>query len=212
MKAYILSVLFLCTTSLVAQAPAAATPQPHSSDLGFTYNIPSDWEVLATSTLSSLQQETAKSTAGEDVKKGVGCAQISLTARHGDPASMIAVMTLSNACVGQAVTEEDMPGVVAAALEGPSQGFDMTQPEFGSYKLGTHTIWIGRAQGAPKGQPALKYAEETACTLLEKGAACWLIMAADHAATDTFERGLVTLEKDKPIALVPANAFEKKLN
>jgi len=37
-----------------------------------------------------------------------------------------------------------------------------------------------------------------------------MAMVADDDGLRTFERGAVTLDGDAPVALVPANAFQKK--
>jgi len=71
-------------------------------------------------------------------------------------------------------------------------------------------LWIERAAGAVKEHPEMKYTVETVCSLLKKGAVCWMAMAADNAHLQTFERGLVALDGEAPAALVPADAFAKK--
>jgi hypothetical protein len=69
-------------------------------------------------------------------------------------------------------------------------------------------MWIERANGTVKGQPASKYTLETACTLMQKGAACWWTMAADAANLQIFEQSPVTLEGDAFDTLVPADAVK----
>jgi hypothetical protein len=71
-------------------------------------------------------------------------------------------------------------------------------------------VWIERARGSAKANPELHFSVETACTLLKKGAVCWMTTAADDAAMQTFEHGSVTLDQEAPTALVPPAAFDKK--
>ena len=71
-------------------------------------------------------------------------------------------------------------------------------------------MWIERAKGTPHDNPNAAFTVEIACSLLKKGAVCWLALAADDAGLQTFEHGLVTLDSEAPIALVPADAFAKK--
>jgi hypothetical protein len=56
----------------------------------------------------------------------------------------------------------------------------------------------------------MNYTVETVCSVLKKGAVCWMAMAADKAGLQTFENGAVALDGEVPAALVPATAFEKK--
>ncbi len=201
--------LVLCSGSLLAQAPA--TPASHANDLGFSYNVPSDWETVdAQPTLPAVQQQVAKTATSEDEKKGIACAQLALTARHGDPASVVVVIALPFDCFGQVMTDKDLPGFAEGASEGLKQSFDLTDPVYGTYSLGSHSLWIERASGTPKGHPEAKYTIEITCSLLKKGAVCWMAMAAEDAALQTFEHGAVSLDGESSPALVPANAFEKK--
>jgi len=59
-----------------------------------------------------------------------------------------------------------------------------------------------------KGQPDAKYTLEIACTVMSKGAACWMIMAADPAHLQTFEKEAVTLEGDAFDQIVPDGAVK----
>ena len=210
MKAPALSLLLLaCAASpVLAQAPAL---EAHASNLGYSYSIPSDWEVVATpSSLADVKQQQSQSATSEDEKKGVACVQLSLTARHGEPASVIVVMELPFGCFGQTMSDKDLPGFAQGASEGIKQSFDITDPVYGSYSLQGHSMWVERAKGTPKGHPELPYTVEIACSLLTKGAVCWMAMAADESALKTFEQGPVALEQQAPVALVPPTAFDKK--
>jgi hypothetical protein len=90
--------------------------------------------------------------------------------------------------------------------------FDTSNRVTGSYMLGAHTMWIERATGVPKGKSGLSYSIEIACSLLNKVAVCWMVMAADDASLATFDQAPVTLEADPPTALIPATALPKQPN
>jgi hypothetical protein len=92
-------------------------------------------------------------------------------------------------------------------VEGLSQAFKVTELVQGSYRLGSHALWIERAKGEPKAHPADSYTFETACAILIRGAVCWTALAADAASLQAFERAPVSLEGERFPALVPANAF-----
>jgi hypothetical protein len=208
--------LVLCSVALLAQAPAPAPPTPataqtHTSDLGFSYTIPADWEVVDTQpTLPAVQQQVTQNATTEDEKKGIACVQIALTARHGTPPSVVVVVALPFACFGQEMTDKDLPGFASGASEGLKKTFDISDPVHGAYSLGAHSFWIERATGSVIGHPEVKYTVETVCSVLKKGAVCWMTMAADDAAMQIFEHGSVTLDGEAPAALVPAAAFDKK--
>ena len=201
-------ILILLAASLLAQAP---TPLVHSSNLGFTYAIPSDWQVVdASATLPTVQQQVTQNAGSDDEKKGIACVQVALTARHGDPASVIVVMALPYACFQQEMTDKDLPGFASGASEGLKQILDITDAVTASYALGSHNVWIERAKGTAKANQEVHFSVETACTLLKKAAVCWMTTAADDGAMQTFEHGVVTLDQEAPTALVPATAFDKK--
>ena len=202
--------LSLCGTAVTGQTPAPSS-EAHASDLGFSYSLPSNWEVVNSNpTLPEVKKQAQKNAASDDEKKGVACVQIALTARHGEPASVLVVVELPFDCFGQSMTSKDLPGFAQGASEGIKQSFDIADPVYGGYALGSHSMWIERAKGRPKGHPESPYTVEIACTLLKKGAVCWMAMAADDDALKVIEGGSVVLESEAPTALVPANAFEKK--
>ena len=200
--------LTLLAAQLLAQAPS---PLVHASDLGFTYAIPSDWQVVDPSaTLPSVQQQVTQNAGSDDTKKGIGCAQVVLNARHGNPTSVIVVMARPFACFQQEMTDKDLPGFGTGASEGLKQILDITDPVTASYALGSHNVWIERSKGTAKANPEVHFSVETVCTLLKKAAVCWITTASDDAALQTFEHGAVALDQDAPTALVPATAFDKK--
>ena len=206
------ALLILGTAQLPAQAPSSApATQTHSSEIGFTYTLPADWEVVDTQqSLPAVKQKVQNEAASEDEKKGAACVQVALTARHGAPASVVVVVALPFDCFGQQMTDKDLPGFASGASEGLKSTFDITDPLNGSYSLGTHSVWIERTRGTPKGHPEVQYTVETVCSILKKGAVCWMAMLADDAALQTFEHGAVTLDGEAPAALVPAEAIVKR--
>jgi hypothetical protein len=203
--------LLLCSRIVAAQAPSVAL-EAHTDALGFTYSLPIDWEVVqATPALPDVKTKAPDSAASDEDKKGVACAEIAFTARHGDPASVIVVVVLPFACFGQSMSAKDLPGFAQGAAEGIKQSFDITDLVNSDYKLGSHRMWAERAKGTPKGHPeASPYSVEITCTVLKKAAVCFMGMIASDDAAKAFESGPVTLEADSPAALVPQGAFEKK--
>jgi len=105
------------------------------------------------------------------------------------------------------MTASDLASFGAGAAEGMKQAFEITEPLEANYSLGSHTVWIERAKGTPKHRPENPFTFEIACTVLTKGAACWMTMAADAAALEAFEHGTVTLDGESAAALVPASTF-----
>ncbi len=216
MKACLLTaLLILCGAPLLAQAPAnlPQTPVTHTYtfDVGFSYSFPDDWDVVNMSaTLPEAQKQAQQSATTEDEKRGAACTQIALSARHGSPASTVVAVVLPFSCLGAEMTDKDLPGMGSGAMEGIQQNFDLAEPVYGVYSLGSHSLWIERAKGTLKGRSDVQYTVETVCSIMKKGAVCWMAIAADDAALQTFEQGAVTLGSDAPTALVPADAFVKK--
>jgi hypothetical protein len=214
--------LFVSGTLSLAQEPAPAapaTPAPaasanthaHTSELGFSYSLPKDWEVVDSQpTLPQAKDDAQQNASSEEEKKGLACVQVAFTARHGEPASVLVAVALPFECFGQQMTEKDLPGFASGASEGLKQTFDIGETVFGSYALGTHSMWIERAKGNPKGHPELPYTVEITCSLLKKAAVCWMAMAADDSALRIFERGAVTLDGETVDDLVPSTAFDKR--
>jgi hypothetical protein len=219
------ALLVLCAVPLAAQAPAtpdaalAPIPPPpppssdaqaHVSDLGFSYSIPPDWDVVDTKPmLPSVLQQAARD-YGNEAAKMAACVQLPLTAHHGDPPSAIAIVGLSFDCMGHSFTVQDLPSIASGVTDGLKKNIQIVSPVNNTYTLGTHSMWIERASGSLVGHPEIKRTMETVCSVLKKGVVCWMTMAADDAALQTFENGAVTLDDDAATALVPADALQKK--
>lgn len=202
---------FLLTVSCVlpARAPSAESAHSYSSAIGFSYDVPSDWEVVtAQVNMPQAKDQAAQNAPSEQEKKGLACAQMGMTARHGG--SVIVDVALPFDCFGQQLTEADLPSFGDGAAQGLKQSFDTAEPAYGSYALGSHKLWIERVKGTPKGQANASYTIEIACAVLKKGAVCWMALAADDAGLLAFEHTKVVLDGESPIALVPATAFNKK--
>jgi len=203
------TLLLIAAAPLLAQAPAAAAPTPE--DFGFTYHLPQGWDAIdAQSTLPEVKQQQAATAKTEEEKKGIACIQIPISARQAAPPSFLAVVALPFDCFGQIMTAKDLPGFAEGSSEGPRKFFDFADPVFGSYALGSHSLWIERAKGNPKGHPEVPYTLEIACSLLKKSAVCWMTVAGDDQALKNFESNAVTLNGDFFTELVPATAFDKK--
>jgi hypothetical protein len=204
--------LALSAASLLAQAPAATpTPLVHTNDLGFSYSLPSDWEILDMAPVTpAVQQQETKTATSESEKKGIACSQFALTARHGTPASVIVVVALPFACFGQKMTAKDLPSIAEGASEGIKKKFDISGPVYSAYTLGTHNLWIERGHGTMKDNPEVKRSVETVCGVVKKGLVCWISMATDDDALQIFEHGAVTMDGEASAALVPSDVFAKK--
>ena len=199
----------LCFVPLVGQEPAAPAVTPEA--VGFTYHLPEGWDAIdAQSTLPEVKARQTANAKTDEEKKEIACVQIPVSARRGPSPSFLAVMALPFDCFGQIMTEKDLPGFAEGASEGPRAIFDFAEPEYGSYKLGNHHMWIERAKGNPKGHPEMPYTLEIACSLLKKAAVCWMTVSGDDQALKDFEKNAVTLDGDSFPEFLPAGAFEKK--
>jgi hypothetical protein len=203
--------LALSIFPLLAQAPASdvTASVSHVSSLGFSYSLPGDWQVVESPVLTEMNEQT-QNQASADQKKTVGCVQVAFTGRHGDPASIVIAVQMPFACLGHAATEKDLPGFAQGASEQLNRPFDFTAIAQSSYLLGSHSMWTQRSTGILRGHPHTTYTTEITCTLLKRGAVCWMAVTADSASLAAFEQGQVVLEGEGPTALVPANAFAKK--
>lgn len=205
--------IFLVAASMQGQtpAPAAEPPTLTAEQLGFSYHIPAGWDPIdAQSTLPQVKEHQLAKAKTDEEKKEINCIQVPVSARKGPPASFLAAMALPYACFGQIMTEKDLPGFAEGGSQGPRAVFDFGEPEYGSYSLGSHKMWIERAKGNPKGRPDMPYTLEIACSLLRNAAVCWMTVSADEQALKEFENNAVTLDGDFFAEFIPATAFDKK--
>jgi hypothetical protein len=204
--------LIACGAAAAAQAPANPPADPLGA-IGIGYTLPSGWTVVEMKPQSAAPgaatARPAQASAADEPRKGTACIQVALTAEHGNPSSVIVVVDVPFECFGETMTEQDLSGFGSGASEGLKQAFDLLEPVYGAYSLGSHHLWIERATGSLRGHPEIPYTVEIACSLLKKGAACWMTMAADEAGLRDFEHGPVTLDGDAATPLVPSTAFVK---
>jgi hypothetical protein len=106
--------------------------------------------------------------------------------------------------------DSDLAGFGLGVATGINRSFDMKDPSYGAYKLGTHSVWIERAEGTSKAHPEITYTIETACVLLSKGAVCWMGMVKDADALKAFEQSRVSIDGESSQLLVPADVFVAK--
>lgn len=217
MNSLIFAALFVLSSTVTqAQTPVSApgpvpVAVPHTNDMGFSYSLPSDWDVKDIApALPTIHQQLEKDASNEGEKKGAACVQVPLIASHGSPKSVIEVVTLGFDCTGQKFTDKGLPAFAIGVAGGLKKTFNIADPTYGAYTLGTHSIWIERAQGTLISNPEMKFSVETVCGILKKGAVCWAAIASDDTALKTFEHGAVTLEGETAAELVPATAFAKK--
>jgi hypothetical protein len=202
-------IFLLISAPLFAQTPAVSAPD--TKDLGFTYHLPAGWDAIdAQSTLPEVKKRQMESAKTEEEKKEIACVQVPVSARRTAPPSFLAAMALPFDCIGQIMTEKDLPGFAEGSSEGPRAIFDFGDPVYGTYSMGSHSIWIERAKGNPKGHPEMPYTLEIACSLLKNAAVCWMTVAGDDQALKEFEGTAVTLDGDAFAQLVPSTAFDKK--
>jgi hypothetical protein len=174
------------------------------SKIGFSYSLPADWEFVAPPTVRK-QDIPYPSLLG--ARKGDACITVALTAKHGDPASVVVVTTLPFSCYGQTLKPNDLQNLGAGAAEGLKQTFKIHDSVQGNYSLGSHAVWIERAKGNPGGHAGRSFEFETVCTMVAKGAVCWTAVAADWNSLRAFEQAPVTLDSEAFAALVPEHAF-----
>lgn len=219
--------LILCGCApLVAQEPVKEAVKDTAKDtvkdtvkeapgtgIGYSYQLPPQWAVVAVAPPPAPVSAPAPLVP----KKGTACISVPQTARRGTPASVIVVVELPFDCYGETMTAPDLASFGAGITDGLKQTFDLADPILGGYTLGSHSVWIERARGNPKGktppqakaQPPYPYTVEVACSLLTKAAVCWLATAADEASLHDFEAMPVELDTDAATALVPSTAFDK---
>ena len=194
-----------------AKPPAPADGAAHSNELGFSFTMPSDWDVQDTKPmLPVIQQQAEKKATHEVEKKTAGCLQIPLNATHGDPASSVVVVGISFDCLGQRFTDSDLAafgGGVAGSLK---KNWTIIDPIYGAYMLGQHSVWIERAAGSPIAHPETKRTLEMVCSMLKKGSVCWMAFIASDGDLKAFEQSRVSLDGDPPTALVPESALVRK--
>jgi hypothetical protein len=210
MKAFLRAFLILLVSVSVPAQEATPAPEVHSSDLGFLYSLPADWQVVDLKTPPAEENTPQQNAQPDDQRKGIACVDVALTARQGNPPSVIVVVDLPLLCFGQSMTAKDLPSFAQGASEEFKRSFDLNLPITQNYKLGSHSMWVERVKGKPKGHPeASPYTVEIACTLLQKGAVCWMGLISNDEALKAFETGPVKLEDDPPTVLVPARVFGK---
>jgi len=205
------ALLMLCAASLAGQTPASSAVKTHADPLGFSYSLPADWNLIDVQpSLPAIRQQVGSEVTSTEEKKGAECAQVPFLARRGDPPSVVEIVTMGFDCFGQKMTQKDLPGVGMGMAEGVKKSFNIVDPVYGAYTLGSHPIWIERASGNFLNSPDRKVEFEAVCAVLKSGVACWMAFLADDASLKAFEQGQVVLEDDTPVALVPPDALTKK--
>jgi len=213
-----------CAT-LFGQAPAPSTPSSTSApaaaqkamreakgapaqpahvqrdDVGFSSSLPSSWQFVAAPPAPKVALPYPEAAPP---RKGDACIDVAMTARNNISASVVVVLALPFNCYGQSMAASDLESFGLGAAAGLKQSFSIVSQAQGNYSLGGHPVWIERADGTAKDRPENPYTFEIACTLLAKGAACWMTMAADARSLRDFEQQPVILEGEKFDALVPA--------
>jgi len=184
-----------------AKTATANPAQVERDDIGFTSSLPKGWQIV---TSAPAQKSVVPYPAAVAPKKGDACIDVAMTARHGSSASVVVVLALPFECYGQRLAASDLADFGTGAAQGLKRSFAIMSQAQGTYSLGSHPVWIERADGTPQGWPETPYTFEIACTVLAKAAVCSMTMAADAASLREFENQPVVLEGERFDALVPA--------
>jgi hypothetical protein len=215
--------LFLLLSCFFAQAqssvPDAATTKDANSgtkvpstiefadDAGFTFTYPSSWQVIDSRPLMPVAQAQAQEkSTGEAEKKGIACSRLPLLLRNEQLQSSIVTITLAYDCVGGVLKQSSLAATAVGISAGIKKNFVITDAVYGDYKLGQHELWIERAKAAPIVAPGKNLDLEIVCTMLKKAMVCWAGFAGTPSGLNALEAGKVSLEGDKPLALVPPSA------
>jgi hypothetical protein len=205
-----------CCCALSWPQPAtaqSATPAPapmvFTSDMGFTYEYPSDWTLVDTNGLTAGLQPDAGGKDGDELgKKAFLCTQIGFAIHNDRGSSAILAMTVPFDCLGLKFDDHALRSFGRGVLAGMSGAANFSSRISAVYQLGTHNLWIGRERGTLKANPQIAVTLETSCTLLKKGAVCWTLLTTNSDIAAIFEGGRVSLEGEAPTALVPPTAFD----
>ena len=208
-------ILATCASAALAQtgAPQAANSSTaqqltYTSEMGFSFTYPSDWEVMnMQTTLPEIRKKIEDESTSKEEKQGAECVQISMLIRHGSPASVIEAIVLPSDCVGTQYKDSDIANIGQGMAQGINSSINAQNPVFGSYKIGTHHIWILREQGTFKSRPEVNMTVEVLCGVLKKGVVCWAGFITNDDALKIFENSIVTLDGESPARIVSPDAF-----
>lgn len=219
--------LLAASCALSAQGPtASATSKPEAggaasskdsvtftSDAGFSYSYPADWDVIDAKPMMPAIQMQAKDKADSDMeRRGAECTQINLLLKHPSLQSSIIVLALPYSCVGSAMKQSDLAGAASGIAEGIKKNYDIKDPAYAAYKLGQISFSAQRSQATSKTHPDSTLTLEITCGMLSKAMVCWMAFAKDDAAISVLESGLTSLEGAPALPLVPSTAFARKEN
>jgi hypothetical protein len=189
-----------------------ASDPANTLDLSFSYTLPSDWEAFDDrQSLLAVQQQTEKSGATVEARRGINCTRKLMTSRHGKPYSVVSVSALPFACFGHEMPASDLPAFASGGWDNLKSEFDMSEMFWTDYSLGSHAVRAQRANGNIKGHPEIHYRIELVCTVLKKAAVCWTGLSTDDAAQRAFEQSTPKLDSDPATELVPENGVEWKM-
>lgn len=196
-----------------ADATKVEAPQTaqYTDDDGFSFSYPSDWTVIDTKPITPAVKLHAEENASSSMEKqGAACTRLALLLSNAELKARIVVISLPYACVGNVLKQGDLASVASGISAGVKKTFLITYPEYQAYKLNSHEMWIERAQAKPIANPETSLTMETACTMLKKSLVCWIGLAGTEQGLHIMEEGKVTLDGEKPVALVPPTVFKKK--
>jgi hypothetical protein len=220
-----LALLLLASCALCAQTtpakstsvqPAAANsvastrPATFTSDAGFSYSYPADWDVVDAKPMLPAVQMQANDTADNAVeKRGVNCTQVGLLLKHKSLQSSIIVLVLPYSCIGAPLKETDLAGVASGMAEGIKKNYEIKDPAYAAYRLGKFGFSAERSQASSKAHPEVTVTLETTCGLLSKAMVCWMAFAGKPEAISVLEAGKTSLEGASELPLVPSATFTR---
>jgi hypothetical protein len=204
----ILSAFISAGLATTSTAQNTVSNNTFTSDAGFSYNYPADWTVVNMQPMLAEARKDVEAKATSDAeKKGADCTQLALMLQHGEHSSMIEALVMPFDCTGNPLTEKDMSSIGMGMTQGLSSYVDTTSSNSGTYKRGTHTIWVDKITGAFKSRPEQKLQIDVVCGLLQKSLVCWMAFAYNDADLKAFENSSAQVEGDSIPQLVPADAF-----
>lgn len=183
----------------------------YSDESGFSFSYPSDWEVVDSKPLLPVAQMQARERATSAAERqGASCTQLALILSKPSAQARIVVLTIAYDCVGGIIKQSDLAAVGTGISAGMKKSMLITEPTYAAYRLGTHEMWVERANGSPLTHPESKSSVETVCTMLKKSLVCWMDVSGTAEGIAALDNATVTLEGERASALVPPSAFHKR--
>ena len=173
------TLLVICAAPLAGQTLASAAASTHTDPLGFSFSLPAGWELLDMQPkLPVIRPALRERMPRRGRKEGSGLRSVAVhSASRRSTVGDLEVTLSLRLPWDQMYTDKDLPDVGSGIAEGVKGSFNVVDPVYGIYILGSHRVWIERATGNFISHPDWKREFEAACTLLKSGVACWMAFA-----------------------------------